>query len=187
MRFRLPHAARVAAGCLMAALAHAQTPPMHPLMHECARVADDTARLACYDRSFGRPVAVPVNTAPPAGPAVPPEAAPASPAVPALPPEPVPEPAEFGFKRGEIERAQAARSEDEDASSQSLAATVTSVESRRGQFTATLDNGQVWSQIEINPKVYLQAGDSVTVRRAVFGSYLLTGPQGVATRVKRLR
>jgi hypothetical protein len=68
-----------------------------------------------------------------------------------------------------------------------LTATVTAVErGAQGRFVATLDNGEVWAQTEITSKVDVAVGDVVKVRRASFGSYLLTGRQGIATRVKRL-
>jgi hypothetical protein len=171
MKFPSTTAALLAACSVMTAAAQAASGPRH----DCARVTDDAARLACYDQAFGRPAQPPPPAAP--APTAVPEAQPAE--------APVATGEEFGFKRGEIERA---KNEDEKPPAlDSITAKVTEVESRRGQFTATLDNGQVWSQIEINSKVQLEAGDTVTVRRAVFGSYLLTGPQGVATRVRRVR
>lgn len=186
MKFPSTTAALLAACSVIAASAQAASGPTH----DCARVTDDTARLACYDQAFGRPVQTPPPAAPVAE-VVPPTVTPTPATVPAPVPEAKPAEApaapagEFGFKRGEIERA---KDEGEKPPAiDSITAKVTAIESRRGQFTATLDNGQVWSQIEINSKVHLEAGDDVTVRRAVFGSYLLTGPQGVATRVRRVR
>ena len=70
----------------------------------------------------------------------------------------------------------------------SVTATVTALERRRdGLFVATLGNGQVWSQSELDSRAELRVGDTVTVRRAALGSHLLITPAGIGTRVKRVR
>lgn len=144
--------------------------------HECGRIAEDAARLACYDQAFGKtPAPAPVAVAVPAAAAVP-ASVPAQPAV--APTE------DFGFKPGEVERKKEVV-EVKPEEPNSISARVTAVETRQDKFVATLDNGQVWSQIELDSRVRLAAGDTVTVRRAIFSSYLLIGPQGIATRVKR--
>jgi hypothetical protein len=51
----------------------------------------------------------------------------------------------------------------------------------------TLDNAQVWAQSEFNSQADVEIGDSVTVRRAAFGSYLLVTKAGIGTRVKRVK
>lgn len=58
---------------------------------------------------------------------------------------------------------------------------------RDGKFVVTLDNGQVWSQSEINSQADVRVGDSVTVRRGALKSYLLVTKAGIATRVKRIK
>jgi len=70
----------------------------------------------------------------------------------------------------------------------SFTSPVTALERRRdGQFVATLENGQVWEQSEINSRAEVRVGDSITIRRGALGSYLLTTTAGIGTRVKRLR
>ena len=66
-------------------------------------------------------------------------------------------------------------------------AVVSKIEWRNGMFVATLDNGQVWVQSERDSRVHIVAQDTVTIRRASLGSHLLSGKQGIAARVKRLR
>lgn len=66
-------------------------------------------------------------------------------------------------------------------------AVVSKIEWRNGVFVATLDNGQVWMQSERDSRVQIAAQDTVTIRRASLGSYLLSGKQGIAARVKRVR
>jgi hypothetical protein len=70
----------------------------------------------------------------------------------------------------------------------SVTAAVTALDRLRdGKFVVTLDNSQVWSQSEINSQALVAIGDTVTVRRAALGSYLLVTKAGIATRVKRVR
>jgi len=69
-----------------------------------------------------------------------------------------------------------------------LTSVVASVAHKRdGRFLVTLANGQVWAQSELESKASVEAGDSVTVRRASFGSFLLVTKAGIATRVKRVK
>ena len=68
-----------------------------------------------------------------------------------------------------------------------FSAAVSKIEWRNGVFVVTLDNGQTWIQTERDSRVQLEAQETVTVRRASLGSYLLSGKQGIAARVRRLR
>jgi hypothetical protein len=52
-----------------------------------------------------------------------------------------------------------------------------------GRFIATLDNGQVWAQLERDTTAEVQVGDQVTVRKASLGSYMMVTRSGVRTRV----
>jgi hypothetical protein len=56
-----------------------------------------------------------------------------------------------------------------------------------GWWIVTLDNGQVWSQIENRSTATVAVGDDVTLRRSRIGSYVLTNIKGIETRVKRDR
>jgi hypothetical protein len=58
---------------------------------------------------------------------------------------------------------------------------------RDGRFLVTLANGQRWAQSELESKASVEAGDTVTVRRASLGSYLFVTKSGIATRVKRVK
>ena len=58
---------------------------------------------------------------------------------------------------------------------------------RDGRFLVTLANGQRWAQSELESKASVEAGDTVTVRRASFGSFLIVTKAGIATRVKRVK
>lgn len=98
----------------------------------------------------------------------------------------------FGKPQGHTNGASAAMSpRDEEraaAKNFSVTATVTALERRRdGLFVATLDNGQVWSQSELDSRAELRVGETVTVRRGALGSHLLITAAGIGTRVKRVR
>lgn len=56
-----------------------------------------------------------------------------------------------------------------------------------GWWIVTLDNGQVWSQVENRASATVAVGDDVTLRRSRIGSYTLTTTKGIETRVKRDR
>lgn len=74
-----------------------------------------------------------------------------------------------------------------DESPDKFIAVVSKIEWRNGVFVATLDNGQVWIQSERDSRLQIAAQDTVTIRRASLGSHLLSGKQGIAARVRRLR
>lgn len=167
----------------------------------CVEIADDAARLACYDRVAGRATAAPVTSAPAAAAsataapaaaasatAAPATAAPATaaPATTVVPPataasgnDPV---AEFGLSQ------QAIKQRDPEGWVDSISGTVRGVtQNASGRYVVELDNGQVWAQAETDAYPVLKAGDAISIRRAAVGSFVLTGPRSVAWRVRRLR
>jgi hypothetical protein len=167
----------------------------------CASINDDSARLACYDAAVGRSPR-PAPAAQAAAPAA--VAAPASAAKPVqrpaqVAPAPAQAPAaaaaeaakdpvsEFGLS----ESAKAARDPDKAAQAaaapQSVTAKVISVRWRKyGEFVVTLDNGQVWEQIEPMPSAIVKVGDVVTIKKALFGSFTLVTAGRIGTKVRRL-
>lgn len=68
-----------------------------------------------------------------------------------------------------------------------FSAKVSKIEWHRGVFVATLDNGQVWLQSERDSRVQIRAEETVTIRRASLGSFMLSGDQGIPARVRRLK
>jgi hypothetical protein len=159
-----------AAGLGLSLVAGSALAQQQPASHPCASVQDDAARLACYDAAFGHP----------AGPGKPQAAAPA--AAGALEPT-VNAREEFGLS--EIERR--ARNPSQGAQD-SITGKVTNVAHRAtGELIVTLEDGQVWVEVLAYTGVLLRAGDTVTIRRAALGSYLLVTPKNVATRVRRVK
>lgn len=122
----------------------------------CAQVQDSLQRLVCYDRVFP-PGQAPVATAPARQPA--PTVAPPAPA------------ADFGadsVRRTEQER------QAEDAP-RALSAAVTSVrQTRPNVYRVTLDNGQVWDQMDMDSTFSVDEGDTVRIERGRMGGYRMS-------------
>lgn len=54
-----------------------------------------------------------------------------------------------------------------------------------GTHSFVMTNGQVWTQIEPMSASNVEAGDSIAIRRASFGSFMLSPEHGRAHRVRR--
>ncbi|HUQ11877.1 MAG TPA: hypothetical protein VM146_16300 [Steroidobacteraceae bacterium] len=67
-----------------------------------------------------------------------------------------------------------------------FSAVVSKIEWRNGVFVLTLDNGQVWIQSERDSRVQIEAGETVSIRKASLGSFLLSSKQGLGARVRQL-
>jgi hypothetical protein len=153
--------------------------------HRCAAVAGDAARLACYDQAFGRPD----MSATPAAQATSAIVAPAAVAPVAV----VPSTTAAAQAREEFGLSDAAkRARDPERAREmmpeSIVAVVAKVVRRpTGESIVTLENEQVWEQAEPGTTMLLKAGDSVTIRKAALGSYVLVTPSRAAVRVRRVR
>jgi hypothetical protein len=157
---------------LAGAQVYAGTVPADAL-RRCAAIAAPDERLACYDQLAGRTspstMAVPLAVQP--SPATPLRSAP--PAVPLESPK-----ESFGLYSVEHPA-----SPKPDAV---LTAKITALGvSANGHSTVSLDIGQLWELGDADP--LLAPGDSVTIKRAAFGSFLMTTPHGRTHRLHRLR
>jgi hypothetical protein len=157
----------------------------------CAAIAAPTDRLACYDQLAGRPTSpaassAPAATAPSAAVAVspvaapnsrvPPAAGPAAAVAPVAPVPPAPKEA-FGLYSAEHPTIPAPAA--------LLTATVIGLGvAPNGRPTVTLDGDQVWELDSSDP--LLRDGESVTIKRASLGSFLMTTSAGRTHRVHRL-
>jgi hypothetical protein len=138
----------------------------------CSDLYDDAQRLACYDAAFGKPVrpgAAPQAPATVQAPAAvqAPARAPVAPAPGAriAPPPPAAPPAEQAPS--------------------SLTAAIASVRRISDErFVVTLDNGQVWEQLERDRAAEVKVGDRVTVRKAMLGSFVLVTANKIQTKVR---
>ena len=141
-----------------------------PSLRACMAEPDDARRLACFDREAAQlgPQSAATATA-------------------AATPEPLTAEQRFGF-RGEVAREAIAEKKAAAPQLERLESTVTAV-ARRGSidWIVTLENGQQWAQISTGTPYTIRVGDAVTINPGALGSFLLTGPSGRATRVRRAR
>lgn len=129
----------------------------------CRDIRDDGARLACYDAASAR-AAPPPAAAPALAPPTPPPAA----------PQPTPEDL---FGRDAVTSEAMVREAAGIERPESLDGVIARVTTTAyGKRVVTLGNGQVWTQTD-SVALKLEPGDTVTIRRAALGSYLL-GPRG---------
>jgi hypothetical protein len=149
-----------------------------PSAQSCTHIADNMARLACYDAALGVAVTtVPPQPAKSASPAGAPIAQPAGP----TPSVKTPQDA-FG-DTGNLQK------KPEPVSPKRLTATVDkAVRLGQGYYRLTLDNGQVWQTTQADPAVVFESRSSVIISRTMMGNYLIsrTG-QGNTLWVKRIQ
>jgi hypothetical protein len=139
----------------------------------CGAIADPTERLACYDRVAGRP-ATPAVGAPKAAPQ--PAAAPAQAA---SPPAPAQGAAAASFGAYQTEHPVTRVAESLTARVSAMGKTID------GQPTVTLEGGALWLLDEVDP--LLAVGDTVTIKRGLFGSFLLETSTRRVHHVRRIR
>jgi hypothetical protein len=157
-------------------------------LKRCASLTDASPRLACYDALAGRapPHATTAGTAPSlaatgsaatstSGTAEAPVGAPA--AAPSAPNF-----VDFGVRNGPLQ------AQRDPVREKSMFAVVSAVSFRgRGELVVTLDNGQVWRQIQA-AEYPLKPGDHVEIDVAALGSYRLWTPSTRrATKVTRIQ
>jgi len=162
----------------------------------CVTLDNPQQRLACYDAAFGRkgPAAPAAGTATMTGSR---DAETVAPAGKAAGDAPLAAPADngadeasrasrdFGLNSTQLQQRRAA---DTPRAVQHIVARVTQVAKRPfGELILTLDNGQVWVQNQVERMARVKVGDTVTIRKAALGSYLLITAQDVATRVHRVQ
>jgi hypothetical protein len=136
----------------------------------CGAEKDDAKRLACFDAAVSQARAQP---------AAPAEAA-AVTAAPALTKE-----EKFGL-RGDLKEEKAKKA-PELVELQSMTGKVTKLAAKpHGELIVTLDNGQVWYEIQANTGLRVKVGDQVTIKAGALGSYSLVA-NGRSSKVTRVR
>ena len=126
----------------------------------CAQEPDSLRRLVCYDQVAGRS---------------------ATGATPAVTPNVAPMPVAAASPTAPAAKAPPAASRRED-----VTATVTHVKRRAdGRYVVTLDNGDVWSEVETKERFNVNEGDTVTVRTELLGTHYLHTDAGADVRVVR--
>jgi hypothetical protein len=158
---------------------------------ECAAIPGDEARLACYDSLFRVPASTAQQSAATsagAGAVAAATAAVAAPAAAVAAPAQAPMPAaDFGLTEAQ-KQAQAPATAAPPPEIDSISAVVEEVTRRRtGEVLVTLDNGNVWVQTDTSMRLIVNPGDSVTVRAAALGSFMMKVAGRPAVRVRRLK
>jgi hypothetical protein len=144
---------------------------------DCRARSDDVQRLACYDQLFPRrPSQTQAATARPGAP---------QPGAVQESPKATPDP-EFGLN--EAQRRAAEGHPERAKAGESISAIVTDLRTTAaGDFVVTLDNGQVWRQIESDSWSAPHKGDRVSIRRGLLGSFLLITADHLTRRVSRVK
>lgn len=177
-----PHAKRFALStAILAACAAggalAEDTDAHNALAPCVDISSSADRLACYDKLAGR------VSAPKALAAAPAAAAPPAPASVAAAPAPAAAPTAEDFGLSNVQKAASSSSPPEIKFITAKVAGFGHSPNRRTQVT--LDNGQVW-EYQDDPDSLLSIGDSVTIKRATLGSFLLLTPTKLSHRVRRI-
>jgi hypothetical protein len=158
----------MAAALIAAGTAQAAAPASTAEFLACASEKDDARRLACFDAAVDRA-----------------RTAPASPAT-AVAAVPLSQEERFGL-HGDLKR-EKAQEVPELQELEQLQAEVTKVSTKpHGELVVTLENGQVWSEIQPNSGARVKAGERVTIKPGALGSFLLVPPNGRSTKVTRTR
>jgi len=169
---------------LAASAAFAQSLP--PSVAACASEKDSLTRLVCFDREVAKYSQPAARVAPtPTPPAT--VAAPARPVVATPPVVTSPNHDDFGTN-ALVERKRDEGKKPEERAPNEMRAVISKVATKPyGEFLMTLDNGQVWEQLEHSETFLIKEGDGVVIKKAKLGSFLLTADSGATTRVRRTR
>ncbi len=145
----------------------------------CAGEADDTRRLACFDREAG--------TLPETSEKISVEAEPAPAVIAETAPPPVAESEltdDFGMTP---ELARSKRAGEEEVELREISATVVRVSKRpRGELVVTLDNGQTWTEKNAEYGLRVKVGDTIVIKKGRVGGYRLVGRGNRASQVRRI-
>lgn len=140
--------------------------PAEPL-RVCVSEPDDDLRLQCYDRAMGRQPAAATQS----------QAAGSS-AASQLSAED-----RFGLSD---EQARKKENVEQVPELERLVSTVTKVARRaQGELVITLANGQVWAQKQAQT-FHVDVGETVTIKGAALGSFMMSTASGRSTRVTRV-
>jgi hypothetical protein len=142
----------------MAGAADAESAP------PCTSIESDADRLACYDRLFKRAPAGHSRAATDVA---------------------VAEETRRDFGLSEAERR---RNANQPAPPRGISVTIQSIGRRpTGEQIFHTSDGQTWVEVEPSTRVRVQPGETITIREAALGSYLLVTSTRVGTKVRRVK
>jgi hypothetical protein len=160
----------------------------------CAKVADDKARLACFDRIAAQAQQADARSGGPAGtastgaPGVTSGVAAAASggSIAAVGAKLTPE-QKIGLPRGTVDKLEAAPGSAPEPQLENFEARIRSVSiGAGGREVFALENDQVWRQSETKPNFAVHPGDTVRISRGALGSFWLSANVHSATRVSRI-
>jgi hypothetical protein len=147
----------------------------------CVSIKDSLARLVCYDKAFQNestePPAATLRSAPPRA---------STPSALPVPPTPAVAPPSLG----EEHLRKTVKERDREQVSDLTAVVTALKEIRQNTYRITLDNGQVWEQMDLGNGFRIAPGDTVRIERSKMGGYYLArqGPRSYGqVRVTRLK
>jgi hypothetical protein len=153
----------------------------------CASINDTAERLACYDKLAGRSVPpAAVKTTPPAAVKSTPPAAVQSTAPAAVKSTPAGATAQSSSSSSQSFGLYAAEHPKPPVSPTLEARVLALGQSAEGRMTVSLDGAGLWEIVD-DADPLLAAGDTVTIRRAALGSYIMDTPTKRTHRVHRLQ
>jgi len=152
-------------------------------LEACTKIADGSARLACLDREVAALLA---RERTPAG-EVPLAAATTAPTAASTPaPAQLTDEQKMGLTPGRIQQLE--RPPAAPPALQTLTVPITAISvDGNGHQVFTLENGQVWRQVELDTRFSVHTGDSITISRGASGSYFMSLGKHINTRVSRVR
>ena len=157
---------------------------------DCSSVAEDMARLKCYDEQAARQkkqASPPAQASSTPAPAKQTRSTPPPPPLRTQTPASSSSPSDFGLDADAIRKKQTAANPDAPQAPEQLIARVKSVATKpRGNYRITLEDGQVWEETQSTGGLPPEAGETVTIKRGMLGSYFLARAHGLALRVKRV-
>jgi hypothetical protein len=160
----------------------------------CTKVADDKARLACFDRTAAQAQQADVRSGGPAGTAstgapgatIGAAAAASGGSIAAVGAKLTPE-QKIGLRRGTVDKLEAAPGSAPEPQLENFEARIRSVSiGAGGREVFALENDQVWRQSETKPNFVVRPGDTVRISRGALGSFWLSANVHSATRVSRI-
>jgi hypothetical protein len=154
----------------------------------CRSLTDAAARLACFDRETAVLASAPALVAAPAPLLAPaPGATPTAPAAPVHPAAVLDAQQSFGLNGSAIAANEEASGARPPKVSKIEARIVGLALTANGRTLFTLDNAQVWQQLESNGDVLARLGDTAALSRGLLGSYWLQMKNGRGCKVTRVR
>jgi hypothetical protein len=157
-----------AAAILLVGHSSARANPLLASLRSCVKIANDTARLACFDQEIAR---IPVADSPGK-----------ESALVNLSPED-----KLGLSEQQVQRLETKGAAQPQNINALQAHIVSTTAGSRGRDVYVLDNGQTWQQTEAQLDFSARPGDVVTIKKGAIGSFWLFNGPRQATRVKRLR